>query len=94
MLAVLALSREVVLMADISIRNLDESVRDRLRMRAASHGRSMESEVRAILAEAVMDPEEPVGFLEAAFERFSALGGVELDLPERSTRVRGADFSK
>lgn len=81
-------------MADISIRNLDDSVRDRLRIRAASHGRSMESEVRAILAEAVGDPEQPVGFLEAAFERFSALGGVELELPERSTPVRGADFSR
>jgi len=54
----------------------------------------MESEVRAILAEAVEEPEQPVGFLEAAFERFSALGGVELELPDRSTPVRGADFSK
>jgi len=82
------------MVADISIRNLDDSVRDRLRIRAASHGRSMESEVRAILAEAVMEPGQPAGFLEAAFDRFSALGGVELDLPERSTRVRGADFSQ
>ena len=81
-------------MADISIRNLDDAVRDRLRVRAASHGRSMESEVRAILAEAVEEPEQPVGFLEAAFERFSALGGVELEFPDRSTPVRGADFSK
>jgi len=54
----------------------------------------MESEVRAILAEAVEEPEQPVGFLEAAFERFSALGGVELEFPDRSTPVRGADFSK
>lgn len=81
-------------MADISIRNLDDSVRDRLRVRAASHGRSMESEVRAILAEAVKEPERPAGFLEAVFDRFSALGGVELDIPERSTPVRGADFSQ
>ncbi len=94
MLAVLASWTEVTFVADISIRNLDDSVRDRLRIRAASHGRSMESEVRAILAEAVSEPEQSVGFLEAAFERFSALGGVELDLPDRATPVRGADFSK
>ncbi|HEY7822618.1 MAG TPA: Arc family DNA-binding protein [Acidimicrobiia bacterium] len=81
-------------MADLSIRNLEDSVRERLRNRAASHGRSMESEVRAILTEAVMEPERPAGFLEAVFDRFSSLGGVELDIPERSTPVRGADFSQ
>lgn len=81
-------------MADLSIRNLEDSVRERLRTRAASHGRSMESEVRAILTEAVMEPEQPAGFLEAVFDRFSSLGGVELDIPDRSTPVRGADFSQ
>jgi len=80
--------------ADISIRNLDDSVRDRLRLRAASHGRSMESEIRAILAEAVRGPEDQVGLLDAVFERFNSLGGVQLDLPDRSTPVRSADFSQ
>lgn len=46
-------------MAAITVRNLDESVRDELRVRAARHGRSMEAEVRAILAAAV--GEEPRG---------------------------------
>lgn len=40
-------------MAAITVRNLDENVRDELRARAARHGRSMEAEVRAILAAAV-----------------------------------------
>ena len=44
------------LMAAVSIRNLDDDVKERLRMRAASHGRSMESEIRAILVEAVTAP--------------------------------------
>jgi plasmid stability protein len=35
--------------ATITIRNLDEAVKIRLRIRAASHGRSMEEEARAIL---------------------------------------------
>ena len=40
-------------MASITIRNLDDEVRTRLRMRAAGNGRSMEEEVRLILRDAV-----------------------------------------
>ena len=40
-------------MASITIRNLDDDVKIRLRMRAAGHGRSMEEEARLILREAV-----------------------------------------
>jgi plasmid stability protein len=39
-------------MAVLTIRNLPEEVRDRLRLRAARAGRSMEAEVRAILTAA------------------------------------------
>ena len=42
-------------MAAVSVRNVDEFVKDRLRVRAAAHGRSMEAEIRAILVEAVTD---------------------------------------
>ena len=34
-------------MAAISIRDLDDEVRERLRVRAAQHGRSTEAEIRA-----------------------------------------------
>lgn len=40
-------------MASISIRDLDDDVKQRLRVRAAQQGRSMEAEARAILADAV-----------------------------------------
>lgn len=40
-------------MAAITVRNLDDDVRDQLRLRAASHGHSMEAEVRSILTAAV-----------------------------------------
>ena len=40
-------------MASITIRNLDDDVKTRLRKRAAGHGRSMEEEARLILAYAV-----------------------------------------
>ena len=43
-------------MATVSIRDLDDGVRDRLRIRAARNGRSMEAEMRAILAAAVAEP--------------------------------------
>ena len=38
-------------MASITIRNLDGSIKEKLRLRAAAHGRSMEEEVRLILGE-------------------------------------------
>jgi antitoxin FitA len=40
-------------MASLNIRNVPESVRRALRLRAARKGRSMEAEARTILAEAV-----------------------------------------
>ena len=43
-------------MAAVSVRDLDETVRERLRIRAARHGRSMEAEIRVILTEAVSPP--------------------------------------
>ena len=70
-------------MAAVSIRNLDETVRERLRVRAAANGRSMEAEMRAILVEAVCEPGDKEGLLEALRSRFKELGGVELPAPPR-----------
>jgi plasmid stability protein len=52
----------------------------------------MESEVRAILLEAVNRPDQPAGLFQALMDRFREIGGVELDLPRRSTPVRAADL--
>ena len=70
-------------MAAVSIRNLDETVRERLRVRAAANGRSMEAEMRAILVEAVGEPGDEEGLLETLRSRFKDLGGVELSVPSR-----------
>lgn len=43
-------------MGTLTIRDLDDDVKARLRVRAAHHGRSMEAEAREILAAAVADP--------------------------------------
>lgn len=80
-------------MAAVTIRNLDDRVKERLRVRAAGHGRSMESEIRAILAEAVCGPGDRDGLSTTMLDRIGGIGGVELDLPERSTPVRAADLS-
>lgn len=75
------------------MRNLDEAVKERLRMRAASHGRSMESEIRSILVEAVTEPSEHPSMLVTLMERFGALGGVDLEIPARSTPARAPNLS-
>jgi antitoxin FitA len=80
-------------MAALNIRNLDETVKRRLQIRAARHGRSMEAEARAILADAVSEPAHSAGLFTTILDRFGALGGVDLDLPSRGEPARAADFS-
>ncbi|HEY3909816.1 MAG TPA: plasmid stabilization protein [Stellaceae bacterium] len=72
-------------MSSITIRNLDSGVKERLRVRAAQHGRSMEAEARRILQSAVAASEAPQvrNLYERIRERFAPLGGVELELPPR-----------
>ena len=71
-------------MATITIRNLDDDVKARLRVRAATHHRSMEEEVRIILRAAVRRaPAGPRDLAKFTRECFAPLGGVELELPPR-----------
>jgi plasmid stability protein len=81
-------------MAAVSIRDLDDTVRERLRLRAARHGRSMEAEMRAILTAAVTDQSPGAGLFNALADRFAQLGGVELDLPARDTPPRAAPLTQ
>ena len=71
-------------MATLTIRNLDAALKERLRVRAAQHGRSMEAEVREILQQTLKVPERPeVDLYQRIRSRFAPLGGVDLDLPPR-----------
>lgn len=70
-------------MATLTIRDLDDSIRDELRVRAARHGRSMEAEVRAILKAAVTVPVETGGMGTRIHQRFAEIGGVEVGMVER-----------
>jgi len=90
--AIIASIERGIAISALSIRNLDDRVKERLRVRAARHGRSMEAEVRAILTDAVADPGETPGLFQALMGRFGEQGGVELDLPPRAARPRAAEF--
>ena len=82
-------------MAALSIRDLDDSVKEKLRLRAAGHGRSMEAETRLILTAAATEEERPrTDLFSALAERFGQLGGVDLDVPARTTPPRAADFGE
>lgn len=70
-------------MASITVRNLDDDVKRRLRVRAAENGHSMEEEARDILRRAVGEASPPKDLGQAIHARFAALGGVDLELPKR-----------
>ena len=70
-------------MASITIRNLDDDVKTRLRVRAADNGRSMEEEARIILGDAVGRKLDTCNLAEAIRARIAPLGGVDLELPPR-----------
>src|ERR1700754_432800 len=67
-------------MASLTIRKLDDAIRDELRMRAARNGRSVEDEVRVILREAAQN-QAPAAALPVATERPAA------DFASRLARV-------
>jgi antitoxin FitA len=72
-------------MATLTIRNFDDALKERLRIRAAEHGHSMEAEARRILQLALADNRRPPerNLYDRIHDRFAALGGVDLELPPR-----------
>jgi len=79
-------------MATLTIRNIDDTIKERLRVRAAMNGHSMEEEARVILKTAVG------GITGAALwqlsrELFGGENGVDLELPPRSGGRAAPDFS-
>ena len=79
-------------MATITIRNLDNDVKTRLRMRAAENGRSMEEEARLILGNAVEPKMARRNLASAIRARITPLGGVELELPPRGPEHEPPSF--
>lgn len=74
-------------MSSITIRNLDPSIKARLRLRAAEHGHSMEAEARRILQTALTGADKATArnLYERIQGRFAPLGGVDLELLARDS---------
>ena len=75
-------------MASIVIRNLDEATKRKLKIRAATNGRSMEQEAREILKSTLSQASRRKSNLaDRIREIFGPLGGVELErLPREAIR--------
>ena len=80
-------------MASITIRNLDDDLKARLRVQAAANGRSMEEEVREILRRVIGPQRARINLAAAIRDRIAPVGGVELNLPSREPirELRGLD---
>jgi len=78
-------------MATLTIRNIDDEVREQIRLQAAEHGRSMEAELRAILGDiARRRKTKPGDVFRRIQKRFSKIGGLEegeLVIPERDQKI-------
>ena len=81
------------IMASITIRNLDDAVKARLRIAAATHGCSMEEEARQILGRTLMTQSAPVRLGTQINQGFATIGGIELEEPGRSEPRAAPDFN-
>ena len=81
-------------MASITIRNLDESVKRKLRVRAAQRNRSMEDEARDILRTVLaQEPPQTRNLADAIRGRVEPFGGFDLPLPPRGPMREPPDFT-
>ena len=68
-------------MANLSVRNIDDATYERLRVRAAENGVSMEEEVRRIIRRSVT---APARLSQLALECFGPAHGVDLEIDARA----------
>jgi len=80
-------------MAQLLVRNIEDTVRDRLRRRAARHGRSLEEELRDILrAAAAIEEHPPTAGLGTRIASHFADIEAPIDFPEFHAPFEPADF--
>ena len=70
-------------MPALTIRNVDETTKTALRVRAAEHGVSMEEEARRILREALARSAPVGGLGQKLALRFKGVAQADFTLPER-----------
>ncbi|MGH9511460.1 MAG: FitA-like ribbon-helix-helix domain-containing protein [Terriglobales bacterium] len=82
-------------MATLTIRQLDNKTKTRLRVRAAHHGRSMEEEAREILRSALtaFSPGR-MNLAEAIRRRFEPFGGLEFESLPRDAMRHPPNFTE
>jgi plasmid stability protein len=82
-------------MASMTIRDIDEKLKAKLRVQAARHGRSMEDEARDILRTALsIESSQTGGLVEAIRARIEPFGGVELEIARREAMRAPVDLDK
>ena len=82
-------------MASMTIRNIDEKLKARLRIQAAKHGRSMEDEARDILKAALSTTSSSTtSLMKSIRRRLESTGGVDLEIPPRETMREPPRFEK
>jgi len=79
----------------MTIRDIDEKLKARLRIQAARHGRSMEEEARAILRIALsVEVSRTGGLVQAIRRRIEPVGGVELEIAPREPMREPIDLGQ
>jgi plasmid stability protein len=82
-------------MATLTIRQLDDKTKTRLRVRAAHHRRSMEEEAREILRSALTASSPAKANLAKTIRRrFASFGGIKLELPRRDAMRPVPEFAE
>jgi plasmid stability protein len=78
----------------MTIRNLDEKLKARLRVQAARHGRSMEDEARDILRSALSTAPSRASLVKSIRSRIQPLGGVDLEIEPRGSIRESVNFDE
>ncbi len=82
-------------MAQLIVRNVENTVKARLKRRASRHGHSMEQEIRDILRDAVKEEELSAGGLGSGIASRFQKAGLEMDIPElRGQTIKPASFDR
>lgn len=81
-------------MASLTIRNLDDNIKELLRIEAAHNGHSMEEEARLILRKSLVNLGHSQGLGSRIHARFAQAGGLDRVLPERNAPVRTVEFDE
>ena len=81
-------------MASITIRHLDNELKQRLRVRSAEHGRSMEEEARDILRTSLyLENQQFNNLANTIHRRFTGISNTDLTITSREIVREPPDFS-